>query len=142
MPVRVNAEQATRKWVDRLSGATTEIQEGIQRVDTAPGQKAVRKRDKWRNNLQAAEQKWVDNTGRVSLEEWKQAATEIGVPRIAQGAQAKQGKMLRFQTEFLPFLQRGVQAVEGMDDTTFEQRVQRSVAMMRHNRNFKRGGRA
>lgn len=141
MPVRVNAEQATRKWVDRLSGATTEIQEGIQRVDTAPGQKAVAKRDKWRNNIQAAEQKWVDNTGRVSLDEWKQAAVEIGVPRIAQGAQAKQGKMLRFQQDFLPFLQSGVQSVERMDDTTFEQRVQRSVAMMRHNRNFKRGRR-
>lgn len=141
MPVRVNAEQATRKWVDRLSGATTEIQEGIQRVDTAPGQKAVAKRDKWRNNLQASEQKWVNNTGRVTLEEWKQSAVEIGVPRIAQGAQAKQGKMRRFQEEFLPFLARGVQQVEAMDDTTFEQRVQKSVAMMRHNRNFRRGQR-
>lgn len=141
MPVRVSAEQATEKWVSRLSGATAEIQAGIERVQQAPGQRAVAKRDKWRQNLQAAEEKWARNTGRVSVEEWKEAALTVGVPRIAQGAQAKQGKMLRFQQEFLPHLERGVRAVESMPDTTFEQRVQKSVAMMRHNRDFRRGTR-
>lgn len=138
---KVTPEQATQKWVNRLSGATADIQAGIERVAQAPGQAAVAKKDKWRANLQASEDKWTRNTGRVSLDEWKAAARDIGVPRIAQGAQAKQGKWQSFAAEFFPHLERGQAAVKAMPDTSFEQRVQKSVAMMRHNAQFRRSGR-
>ncbi len=92
-------------------------------------------------NVVASEEKWARNTGRVTADEWKRAFLEVGVPRIAQGAQAKQGKYEAFASEFFPHLERGVQAVERMPDTTFEQRVQRAVAMMRHNREFQRSSR-
>jgi hypothetical protein len=138
MPVRVSPDQAANKWRDRLSGASAEITAGIERVNQAPTQRAVAKREKWRQNLAASEEKWVRNTGRVSLEDWKRAALDFGVPRIAQGAAAKVGKMENFMSDFLPFLARGVQQVEGMPDLTFENRIQRAVAMMRHNHGFKR----
>ena len=140
MPVRVTPEQAKQKWVNRLSAATTEIQNGIQNVTKAPGQAAVAKRQKWATNVQQAEEKWARNTARVSLDDWKKAALTVGVPRIAQGAQQKQDKMGAFMEEFLPHLARGVERVSQMPDNTFEERVQKSVAMMRHNREFKRGG--
>lgn len=140
MGIRVTPEQAKTKWVNRLSAATSEIQAGIDRVTQAPGAAAVAKRDKWRQNVAQAEEKWARNTGRVSLDDWKQAAKDVGVPRIAQGAQAKQGKYEAFASSFFPHLERGIAAVERMPDTSFEERVQRSVAMMRHNREFKRGG--
>lgn len=139
MAVKGTPEGAKNKWVNRLSAATTEIQEGVNRVTQSPGALAVAKRDKWRQNLMAAEEKWVRNTGRVTLDQWKANMINVGIPRIAQGAQAKQDKYLAFAQEFFPHLERGVAQVERMPDTSFEERVQRAVAMMRHNRSFKRG---
>ena len=141
MPVRVDASRATEKWVNRLSGATQDIAAGVARVQEAPGQKAVRKVEKWQQNVVQARDKWVRNTGRVSLEEWRQAITDIGIPRIAQGAQQKRGKMESFMQEFLPHLQNGLNRIDNMPDTTMDQRINRAVEMMRHNHNFRRGGR-
>lgn len=140
MPVRGTPADARAKWVSRLSGATSEIQAGIDRVTTAPGAAAAAKVDKWRQNVAAAEEKWKRNVSAVSLDQWKNAAKTIGVPRIASGAQAKQGKYEAFANEFFPHLERGQQKIAVMPDTTFEQRVQRAVAMMTHNRTFKRSG--
>lgn len=140
MPVRVSPQDGTTKWVQRLSGATAEIQAGVARVTVSPGQSAVAKYQKWVNAITSADaqNKWKTNTGRVQLADWQASMNNVGIPRIAQGAQAKQGKFEAFLTDFLPFLARGVQQIEQMDDSTFEARVQRAVAMMNYNRNFKR----
>lgn len=140
MPLRTTPEAATGKWVNRLSGATAEITAGVDRVQTSPGQLAAQKADKWLAEVQAAAAKWRRNTGAVSLEDWRKLMKDVGIPRIAQGAQAKQSKVLAFQRDFFPHLERGITRVEAMPDTTFEDRIQRAVAMMRHNREYKRGG--
>ena len=142
MPVRVSPQDATSKWVSRLSGATAEIQAGVDRVTVSPGQSAVAKFQKWVNAITSADaqNKWKRNTGALQLSDWQSSMKNVGIPRIAQGAQAKQGKFESFMSDFLPFLARGVQQIESMDDSTFEARVQRAVAMMNYNRNFKRSG--
>lgn len=140
MPVRTTPEDATKKWVDRLSGSTAEIQAGVARVTQAPGVAAAAKYQKWLSGLQNSQEKWRRNVAAVSLADWQQSMTSIGVQRIAQGAQAKQGKYQRFMAEFIPHLERGQQALRAMDDTTLEARIQRAVAMMRHNATFRRGG--
>lgn len=138
MPVRVTPEQAQTKWVNRLSGATSDIQAGVARVTTAPGQQAAAKADKWLANVTAAQAKWKRNVGNVSLDDWKNYMTNVGIPRIAQGAQAKQQKFGNFAQQFFPYLAQGVAKVEAMPDTTYEQRVNKAVAMMGHNHAFKR----
>lgn len=135
---RVDPTAGTAKWVSRLSGATQEIQNGVQNVTTAPGVQAAAKADKWLNNVTASQQKFKNNVAAVSLASWQQSFVNIGIPRIAQGAQQKQGKYQAFAEQFYPFLDRGVQQVKAMDDTTFEARVQRAVAMMRYNKTFQR----
>lgn len=136
--VRATPQEATQKWVTRLSGATAEITAGIDRVTEAPGQKAAAKRQKWIQAVNASQEKWARNVAAVSLEQWKALFKGVGVQRIAQGAQAKQGKMKHFLEQFIPHLEAGIQKVNGMPDTTFEERIQKSVAMMRHNHEFKR----
>lgn len=136
--VRVSPQDATSKWVNRLSGATSEIQAGIDRVTEAPGMKAAAKQQKWIQAVNASQDKWKRNVSAVSLEQWKSLFKSVGVPRIAQGAQAKQSKYTNFAMQFFPYLEQGVQRVAGMPDTTFEERVQKAVAMMRHNHDFKR----
>ena len=134
---RVNPQEGTAKWVNRLSAATSDIQSGIAKVSTAPGQQAAQSFQKYQNNVQAAFPKWRNNVAAVSLESWKSAAT-AGVARVAQGAQQKQGKYQDFANQFYPFLDNNVAKIKSMPNATFEDRVQRAVAMMRANASFKR----
>lgn len=141
MPVRVTADQASEKWKNRLSAATAEITAGVNRVTVSPGQQAAAKADKWFQAVTDSREKWRRNTGRVSLDDWKNMMLNVGVQRIAAGATAKQSKMTAFMNEFIPHLEQGLQKVNAMPDNTFEERVQKAVEMMRHNRTFKRGAR-
>ena len=140
MAIRGTAQQASDKWKNRLSGAGAEVAAGVARVTVAPGQLAAAKRQKWLMGIQNAADKWQRNVAAVPLETWKRYMTEVGVPRIAQGAQAKQAKFTDFMNEFLPHLEQGVNKLANMPDVTFEDRIAKSVAMMRHNHDFRRSG--
>lgn len=133
-------DQVTAKWVGRLSGATAEITAGIDRVSEAPGAKAAGKKGKWLMAIQASADKWAARVGGVSLESWKAAAKNIGVPRIASGAQAKQGKYRQYMAEFAPHLAALETKLQSMPDDTFEQRLARMTAAARHNHDFRRSG--
>lgn len=133
-------DEITAKWLSRLQGATQEMTAGVGRVTQAPGALAAAKKAKWFNNLQASQDKWARNVAAVPLEAWRSAMTSYGIARVAQGAQAKQHKMQAFLTSFLPYLDRGVQTVKQMDDSTFEARLQRATAMARWNHNYQRPG--
>jgi hypothetical protein len=140
MPVRANPQDATRDWVQRLGASTEKISRGIDQVTQAPGQLAAAQSQRWLARIQAAADKWKSRVASVTLQEWQTAMKEVGVPRIAQGAQAKQGKFLAFMNEFLPYLNQGVQQVDKMPKLTLEDSINRAVAMIRHNAAFKRGG--
>lgn len=139
MPVRSNPQAATAKWVQNLSAASDRMTAGANAVTKAPGQAAAAAADKWLQRVTQAKQKFATNVAAVSLESWKQSYIQIGVPRVAQGAQAKQNKMLDFQTQFLPFLQRGVATIDAMPNVTLEDGIARASAMIRYNAKFKKG---
>lgn len=136
--VRVTADQAQAKWVNRLSGATQDITQGVNNVSVAPGQLAAAQSQKWLQNVTAAADKWKRNVGNVSLEQWRNYMLNVGVPRIAQGAQAKQAKYGAFAQQFFPHLEAGISKVKQMPSTTLEDNINRAVAMMRHNASFKK----
>lgn len=140
MPVRTSPSDARDKWVTRLSGATQEITAGVQRVQTSPGAAAAAKFNKWVAAMTdpSIQAKWKNNVGAVQLADWQKNMIDIGIPRIAAGAQAKSGKYLAFAEQFFPVLARNVAQVQAMPDTTFEARVQRAVQMMQLNHQFKR----
>lgn len=142
MAVRVTPDQAQAKWLTRLQGATQDITNGVNNVTVAPGQKAAAQSQKWLQNVTAAQDKWKRNVGAVSLEQWKQYMLNVGVPRVAQGAQAKQAKFGSFAQQFFPHLEAGIAKVSAMPSTTLEDNINRAVAMMRHNASFKRSGTA
>lgn len=139
MPVRATAADATAKWVTNLSGSTERVKAGVARVTTAPGQKAAAQSQKWLQRVTASQDKWRTRVASVSLQSWQQSMTDVGIPRIAQGAQAKQDKYTAFANEFFPFLAQGVQRIDAMPSTTLEDNINRAVAMIRHNATFRRG---
>jgi hypothetical protein len=127
---------ATAKWVNNLSNSTQAITDGVNSVTTAPGQAAARQVQTWLARVQASAQKWATNTAAVSLPDWQQSMITTGIPRIASGAQAKQGKYQAFATKFFPYLQTGVAQVKAMPKVTLQDGINRAVAMINHNAKF------
>lgn len=139
MPVRANSAQSVAKWLQNLSGAQDRMQAGALAVQTAPGIMAAKAADKWLARVTASKPKYISRVQSVSLGDWQQSYINVGIPRVAQGAQAKQGKMLAFFDEFLPYLQRGAQTIDAMPALTLEDGIARATAQIRYNAKFKRG---
>jgi hypothetical protein len=138
MPVRTTSADATAKWLQNLSNAAPRMQAGAMRVTVAPGQAAAAAADKWLAKVTAAKAKFAQRVGSVSLQDWQNAYIQIGIPRVAQGAQAKQAKFTSFLDQFLPYLQAGLTTIDKMPSTTVEDGVARASAMIRYNAKFKR----
>lgn len=138
MPVRATSAQATAKWLSGLQNASARMAAGADAVTVAPGQAAAAASAKWLAKVTAAQQKFATNVARVSLADWQNSYKTIGIPRVAQGAQQKQGKVTAFMDQFLPYLQTGLQTIDKMPSTTLEDGIARATAMIRYNAKFKR----
>lgn len=140
MPVRATPASATQKWVTNIGQSTARITAGVQAVSVAPGQKAAAQSAKWLQKVTASQDKWRTRVASVSLTDWQNAMINVGIPRVAQGAQAKQQKMQDFMTSFLPYLQAGVARIDAMPSVTLEDSINRATAMIRYNAAYKRSG--
>lgn len=140
LSAKLTPEEAAAKWASRTGAASGDYQNGIRRVQQAPGELAAQKQAKYEAGVRDNVGKWADNVRKVGLGEWQQAAIEKGGQRFAQGAAAAQPKMARFMSEFLPFQENVTAQVKRMDDTTAEARILRAVAQMRGTMGFRRRG--
>ena len=111
---KLNSQDATAKWVSNLSNSTAQITKGVGNVTVAPGQAAANAAALWLQRIQQSQDKWKKNVSAVTLQDWQYAMTQYGIARIAQGAQAKQGKYQKFADSFFPYLQQGVDKVKSM----------------------------
>lgn len=101
---KMTPQQIAAKWSNRLSGASAEIQQGVQNVTVAPTQKAIANKAKMRQNILAAIDNgtWENGLKNVSLADWQQAFIQKGIPRITQGTQAAQTKVADFHAKLQP----------------------------------------
>lgn len=139
MPVKSSSTDATAKWLANLSAASGRMQSGAMGVTKAPGVAAAAAADKWLAKVTASKAKFASRVASVSLQDWQNAYINVGIPRVAQGAQAKQSKVQAFFDEFLPYLQRGMATIDNMPSVTLEDGIARASAMIRYNAKFKRG---
>ena len=138
MPVRTTSADATEKWLANLSSSSPRMQAGAMRVQTAPGAAAAAAADKWLQKVTASKDKFKARVGSVSLQEWQNAYINVGIPRVAQGAQAKKHKVTAFLDQFLPYLANGLATIDKMPNVTVEDGIARASAMIRWNAKFKR----
>lgn len=96
-----------KRWSDNLSGATAKIQAGIEAVTVPPGQLAARQKPAYVAGVNANQDKWATNVAKVSTADWQAASINVGLPRIATGAQAAEPKMVTFMTKLLPYVNAG-----------------------------------
>lgn len=137
---KLTPQQFTEKWQRRIQSATPDITNGINRVDTSPTQQAAAKKDKMLQNLTASVQngKWEAGLNRVTLADWKSAAINKGVPRIAQGAAGAGAKLTNFASQLLPFQDSLASQVKSMPDLTLEDSINRMTTWVRGMAKFTR----
>lgn len=101
---KMTPQQIAAKWSNRLSGASQDIQNGVQSVTVAPSQKAIAQKAKMRQNILAAidNGSWENGLKNVTLADWQQAFIQKGIPRITQGTQAAQDKVATFHSKLQP----------------------------------------
>lgn len=129
MPKLTSAEGA-KKWKDRLSGATQDVIDGVNRVTESPMQKSASAEDKWFQNIQKAHTSGKRKRAllNVSLEEWKTKTAQVGAPRIASGASAAEGKVTKFYDKLFPFQDTLQSKIKSMPDVSLSDSVARATA--------------
>jgi len=123
-----------------LKAAVADVRRGIDRVTESPTDKAAAKQDKMLMNLTAAvtSGKWAAGLKRVTLEEWKRKARDIGVNRIAAGIDGAKEKVISFAEVLLPHIDRGMEKIKSMPDVTLDDNINRMTSFIRHMSEMKR----
>lgn len=123
-----SATDVTAKWLRNIQAANQSIIDGVNNVQTAPGAAAAAKQALWLQRIQQSAAKWAANVGAVTLADWKNAMLTKGVPRISQGAQANQDKVLKFMTQLLPYTDSVKQQIAQMPKGDLASGIARATA--------------
>lgn len=137
---KLTAREFQEKHARRLKGSVEDVRRGIDRVTENPCEKAAAKADKMLTNLTRAvtDGKWQAGLARVTLEEWKRKAKDVGVNRIAAGIDAASDKVVAFAEQLLPHIDRGQERIKAMPDVTLDDNINRASTFMRHMAEFRR----
>ncbi len=137
---KLSPAEFQEKQARRLKASVEDVRRGIDRVTENPCEKAAAKQDKMLTNLTTAVNsgKWASGLKRVSLEQWKDKAKNIGVNRIAAGIDGAKDKVIAFAEQLLPHIDRGQAKIKAMPDVTLDDNIGRMVAFTRHMSELKR----
>jgi hypothetical protein len=137
---KLTAAEFQDKHARRLKAAVEDVRKGIDRVTESPTAKAASKQDKMLTNLTASvtSGKWAAGLKRVSLEDWKRNARDIGVNRIAAGIDGAKDKVVAFAEELLPHIDRQMEKIKTMPDVTLDDNINRMTTFIRGMATFKR----
>jgi len=137
---KLTASEFQEKHARRLKASVEDVRKGIDRVTESPTEKAAARQDKMLSNLTASVQsgKWAAGLKRVTLEEWKSKARDIGVNRIAAGIDGAKAKVTNFAEQLLPHIDRQVAKIAGMPDVTLDDNINRMTSFIRGMAEFKR----
>ena len=112
----------------------------VDRVTVNPCELAAAKQEKMLTNLTAAvnDGRWAAGLKRVTLEEWKDKAKNVGAGRISSGINAAKSKVIAFAEQLLPHIDAGTSKLKTMPDITLEDNIARMTSFVRHMAEFKR----
>ncbi|GAI69046.1 unnamed protein product [marine sediment metagenome] len=137
---KMTAIEFQEKHARRLSAAVDDVRKGIDKVTVNPCELAAAKQSKMLANLTTAvnDGRWAAGLRRVSLDDWKRKARDVGAGRIPAGITAAKAKVIAFAEQLLPHIDAGQEKIKGMPDITLEDNIARMTDFIRHMANFKR----
>lgn len=129
----ITAADWARNWVQGMTNAADKIRAGVNRVTESPGIAAVQAQDKMRANWLASIDNgtWMGRMASMTLQQWQQGMINKGLPRIADGVRAAQGKVQAFATVALPVYQQLQSQIRQMPAVTPQDMEARVLAWMR-----------
>ena len=104
---KLSPQEAADKQVRNIKASIEQIKASINKVTENPCALAAAQEDKMLAKITESitSGKWARSLRRVSLTDWKTAFITKGVSRIGTGAEAAKPKLIKFYTEFFPYLE-------------------------------------
>lgn len=130
---RVTPEEFAEKHARRLKGAVEDMRRGIEKVTTSPTAQAAAKQGKMLTNITESVNsgRWAAALKAVSVEEWRSAMIDKGLPRVSGGIDAAHDKVVRTAAKLLPIVDAAAAKVAGMADLTLEDSIARASTFIR-----------
>lgn len=134
------AQQVVDKWLRNAGAAAQTYREAVNAVSESPLEKAASRADLWQQRVSEprTRERFVAGLRRVSLEEWKRKAAELGSSRYANGVQAASQKFRSFMEAFYPLTQEVKARVRAMPKLTEEDAINRVRTVIAAFRQFRR----
>jgi hypothetical protein len=128
------------KWVRNTTNGATAYRQAIQALSVNPLERAASKADDWQARVSdpRTKEKFVAGLRRVSFDEWKRKAVEVGAGRIASGVQAASSTMRQFLSELLPYTEQLKERIRAMPKRNESEAMNRLLAAVEGMRNFRR----
>lgn len=130
---RVTADQYTERWKTGLTQNTGRIREGINRVTVSPTEMAAKAAERTLQKIIAAFQDgtWASQLRKVSLEDWKASAINIGLTRIAAGVEAATEDQREMAVKLLAAVDASVAEAEKTPRGDLEANITRMTTFVR-----------
>ena len=137
---KLTASEFREKQARRLKASIEDMRTGIERTTESPTAKAAAKADKMLAGVQKAVSsgKWSARLRKVSLQDWKDAATNKGLSRVASGIDGAAAKVEDFASQLLPYQDSLSTKINAMPDMTLEDSIARATEWMRGMAKFQR----
>ena len=136
---KLSAEQYAEKQARNLKNSLPDIRAGIERVSTAPGVAAAAAQTRMKDNLNRAidDGRWAAKVRGVSLEEWKSAALNKGVDRIAAGIDQAHDKQVQMAGRLLAAVDSSAAKSNAMPRGTIQDSIARMTTFVEDMHKFK-----
>lgn len=138
---RKSAQQVAQKWSQNLMAAVPSITAGVNGVQTSPTQLAANNVQGYLTGVQnaVATGRWQSGLQSVSLQDWKNAMLNKGVPHIQTGATQGQAKVQSAFGPLLDYIYNGRDQINASNPRgTLQQNIARSQAMITYMANYKK----
>lgn len=130
---KTTASQWLQKWGTNLNASSQYIKNGVNNVQIAPGVQAAAAADRMVAGVQAAVANgtWQRKVSAVSLQSWRDAMINKGIPRLAQGVTQAQANKTQQITALLAAVDTAANAANQLPKGGLEQGIARATTFMR-----------
>ena len=136
---KLTPEQYAEKQARNLKNSLPDIRSGIERVSTAPGVAAAAAQTRMKDNLNRSidDGRWAAKVRGVTLEEWKNAALNKGVDRIAAGIDQAHDKQVQMAGRLLAAVDSSAAKSNAMPKGTIQDSIARMTTFVEDMHKFK-----
>ena len=136
---KLTPEQYAEKQARNLKNSLPDIRAGIERVSTAPGVAAAAAQTRMKDNLNRSidDGRWAAKVRGVTRAEWKNAALNKGVDRIAAGIDQAHDKQVQMAGRLLAAVDSSAAKSNAMPRGTIQDSIARMTTFVEDMHKFK-----